>query len=332
MPLVARDDDLSADANIHPTARTTRVQQLTQLQQRQGNRAVQRLLQRQDRPAAAAAPAAAAPTTEANPDDIWREIEPQARTELLIKLQEIGRQAAEQTRRQIEEFFSPYEDSLQSDQTFAQIAAVGPWAAAGAAGAAGPIAGGLAGGAAQGMSVAFSQILNTNQVSVAKERARSSLADSVGSQITSSSDLYNSFEADALTELETEFQASWARLTPDQRQLGFARQLYVTWYRGLARTKYGVESAGGQAALNSIRGQSSAALARLRPALDALQESQRNRRVGIGAAGGVMGGAVAGAAIGAGLGALGFGVGAVPGAIVGGIIGGIGGAIGGYLW
>ena len=57
-----------------------------------------------------AAPAPATPAAaEPDPAEIWRQIETRATPELLIKLQEIGRAAGEQTKGQINEVFSPYE-------------------------------------------------------------------------------------------------------------------------------------------------------------------------------------------------------------------------------
>src|ERR1700730_14084515 len=64
------------------------------------------------------------PSAEPNPEEIWDRTEPDIIRELLIKLQEIGRAAAVQTRDQIDNVFSPYEDSLESDQTFLQVMSI----------------------------------------------------------------------------------------------------------------------------------------------------------------------------------------------------------------
>jgi Domain of unknown function (DUF4157) len=269
---------------------------------------------------ATSAVAGAAP--EINPEDIWRDIEPQARTELLTKLQEIAAAAAEQTRQQIETLFGPYEDSIQSDQTFASYAAIGPWAAGGAVGAGGMVAGGLAGGAAQGVSAAFSHIMATNRVSEAKERARADTGSLVRSQVTSSSDLYNNFEAGALDEIRREFDESWANLTPEMKQgpqaQAVTRPFYTSWFRGIARAKYGTDSPDAQNALSSMRAQVDSGLAPVRAKLDEIKADQEKKRIGVGIAGGALLGGTIGTMIAPGIGtAIGAGIGAIVGGVAG---------------
>jgi hypothetical protein len=278
---------------------------------------------RDDPPTTAAAP-------EPDPGEIWRQIETRAIPELLIKLQEIGRAASGQTKQQINDLFSSYEDSLESDQTFLSLMSI-PLGGGGnmpqGGGTKAEAAGGLAGAAAAAAQFGMAKIMDFKSVGKVKEQANASIGDSIAESLNSDSSLYISFESEALAELRTEFDTSWAAMTPEAKSVGIPMitSTYVSWFQMTARAKYGTKSAKGLAALSDVRNNVSTQLVPIKPKLEALKDEQLWRRTGAGA----LGGATAGALIG---GALGAGVFSLPGAAIGGLIGGAVGAIGGYFW
>jgi hypothetical protein len=145
--------------------------------------------------------------------------------------------------------------------------------------------------------------------------------------MTSDSPLYTNFEAEALMQLRTEFDKSWAARSADAKSVPaqLTKSLYVSWFQQVARQSYGVQSQAGSQVLAGSHAQVGSKLVPVKAKLDDLKSSQKWRRAGAGA----LGGAATGALIG---GALGAGVFSVPGALIGGAIGGIIGGVGGYLW
>lgn len=268
------------------------------------------------------------PSLEPNPEEIWHEIERDVMRELLIKLQEIGRAAGTQTQDQINNLFSPYEDSLESDQTFLQFMSI-PLGAGGNApqGVSGGLIGGAVSAAAQ---FTMAQIMDFKSVGQVKARASADIGSRVTSLFTSNSELYMNFESDALGEIRDEFDNSWARMPPEAKSLprDLIIRTYTGWYPMIARQKYGVESPLASSALRSTSAQVDRQLAPVREKLEELKSSQRWRRTGAGA----VGGATAGALIGAGVGSVVPVLGTAVGGVIGGIIGGVAGVVGGWLW
>lgn len=272
------------------------------------------------------APQTAPPPQEPDPEEIWQGIKLRATPELLIKLQEIGRAAGEQTKDQIDTLFSPYEDSLESDQTFLDVMSLGLSAAGNV-----PQTPGLAGLAAAGTDatkLVMRHILDFKSVGEVKKRASSDIGNMVMGTLTSSSPNYMNFETEALNEIYSEFADSWARVPPEQRTLSIAVPLYTQWFQMEARTKYGADSPAGKAVLSATSQAVATQLGPVKSKLEELKEKQKNNRMLAGALGGVVTGATIGASIGAAFG----GIGAIPGAVVGGIIGGAVGLVAGALW
>ena len=73
------------------------------------------------------------------------------------------------------------------------------------------VAGGLAGGAAAAAQLIMAKIMDFKSVGQVKEKAAADAGAAAASSLTSDSALYLDFEAEALAELRTEFDASWAR-------------------------------------------------------------------------------------------------------------------------
>jgi uncharacterized protein DUF4157 len=259
----------------------------------------------------------AAVQDEAKPDDVWDQIKTRAIPELLIKLQEIGRAAGSQTKTQINELFQPYEDSLESDQTFLEIAGIG----LGGAGNVpqGAAMGGVAGAVAEGTKVAMNHIMDLKSVGKAKERASTSIDEIVMGRLTSDSGTYREFEATALNELRADFDIFWANLSSaERRPTSLAVILLKEGLPDKVRSKYGVQSSNAQTALGSVRAAVAGQLVPVKSELERLKDSQVWHRAGAGALGGAAIGGLIGTAIAPGVGTL---IGAGVGAVVGGVAG-----------
>jgi hypothetical protein len=298
------------------------------------------------------APASTPAAPQYGPDEAWLFAENRIITELQTRYEELVRAATFQTKSQILDFFGPYDNDLKADSTFNTIVAI----ASGTAGNTpndpssiqrpgagdspttphGPIpatfsvTGGVAGGISAALQPLVGLILDTSKVGDVKDRLQTKVDTYLVEELTTSSQVYTDYEAQARDEMRQYFLSSWSETDRKHDAAGLSQLVNETAQH--ARASYGIASAVGGQVINAVKAYVDSQLKPLIPELDKLETAHRRKRVGAYALGAGLVGGLLGGALGFGLGGgSGLWKGALGGALIGGGLGAAGAAIANWV-
>jgi len=274
--------------------------------------------------------------------EAWLFAENRLITEIQTRYEELVRLAAFETKDQVEDFFSPYSDDLSADAPFSTFLNI----TAGSAGNVpndpasiqplqpgsspttphGPIpptfsvSGGIAGGLAAGIGPLVSLILDASAVGDVRKNLDKNVNKYLNEELTTSSETYNSFEAQARSEMQQYFLSNWADSDRRHDATGVSQLVNETALH--ARQSYGISSTVAAQLRQTVAAYVKKQLDLIQPVMDGLEKQHRNRRYGAFALGAGLAGALFGGALGLGLGGgKGLAIGAGLGLLGGGLLG-----------
>jgi hypothetical protein len=306
------------------------------------------LVQRQKAQQTQSPAPAAAKERQIGAGEAWLFAENRLVTELETRYGELVRVAAFQTKRQISDFFTPYDDDIKADapfSTFLNIAGAGagnsandpssiqPAPAGSPRGTpSGPIpqtfsvTGSIAGALSASITPLVSLILDTSEVSGVRENLNTKVEQFLVEELTTSSPTYGAFESQARSEMQQFFLSNWSETDRRHDASGLSDLINETAQH--ARSSYGASSTVGGQVIAAVRDYVKSQLDLIQPVLDELERKHRRARIGAFALGGALAGGLLGGALGFGLGGGGGLVaGALGGVIAGGVVGMVAGGI-----